>query len=71
MFTQRHNLNQPGYKVLIFIYSFERKIKIKYQRGLATVAAAPCCSGDNVAKSDLHRNCSKLKDERNFKRKEK
>lgn len=44
MFTQRHNLNQPGYKVLIFIYTFERKIKIKYQRGLATVAAAPCCS---------------------------
>lgn len=46
VFTQRHSLNQPGYKVLSFFFflHFWKKIKIKYQRGFATVAAAPCCS---------------------------
>lgn len=46
VFTQRHSLNQPGYKVLssFFFTLLKKKIKIKYQRGFATVAAAPCCS---------------------------
>lgn len=38
--TRRHSLKQLGYSVLIFIDTSKTKIKIRYQRGLATVAAA-------------------------------